>query len=71
MNGMHDGEVLLHLLIFFFFVLFYHAHVCMTPILVTADLLQLHAHQCFSAEIIITQNLLLCEATPHCTYIRG
>ena len=53
MNGMHEGEVLLHLLICFSCPVF-HAHVCMRPILVTANLLQLHAHQRFSAEIIIT-----------------
>ena len=33
----------------------------MRPILVRSYLLQLHAHQSFSVEIIITQNLLLCE----------
>ena len=43
----------------------------MRPTLVRSYLLQLHAHQSFSAEIIVTQNLLLCEATPQGTYIRG
>ena len=52
MNGMHDGEVFV-LICFSCSVL---TCICMLrPILVTADVLQLHAHQTFSAEIIISQ----------------